>query len=91
MLFPEDSVLRVSPFVRLTSPTIRDAAQGCIDSEMIALATACLHKAGDHCSEKLSQHRPDAALELLQKKEDLVSQLTPLPHSHVHFNPRDKN
>lgn len=75
----------------LQHQAIRDAAQVCTDSEMIALTAAHLHKAVGHCSEKLSQHCLETALELLQKKVDIVSQITPLPHSHVHFNPRDEN
>lgn len=60
-------------------------------SETRALTTARLHKAVGHCSEKLSQSCPETALELLQKKEDIVSQLNPLPHSPVYFSPRDEN
>jgi len=100
MLLPEDSVSWVSPPKEAASPTvvlghqaIRDSAQVYTVSqhETISLRTAHLHKAVGHCSEKLSQHCPEIALDLLQKKEDLVSQLTSLPHSHVRFKLRDAN
>lgn len=70
---------------------IRDVAWMCTDSKTIALTTAHLHRAEGHCLEKLSQHCSDTALELLQKKEDIMSQLTPLTYFHVHFKPRDEN
>lgn len=62
----------------------------CVSTETITL-TAQLHSAEDHFFEKMSQHCLDIALELLQKKrEDIVSQLTPLL-SHICFKSKDVN
>lgn len=69
----------------------REALQVYIRSETIALTAAHLHKAPGHCFEKLRHHCSETAPKLLQKKEDRVSQITPLSHSHVHFHPRKEN
>lgn len=96
MLFPEDSVLWVSPFVRPTSPTAvlwhPDYKRCCPSMHWLwNVSSGNSWSPQGRSSEQLSQHCPDTALEVLQIKEDIVSQLSPLLHSHVHFNPRDEN
>lgn len=57
-------------------------------SETVALTAAHLHKAVGNCFKKLRHHCSEIAPKLLQEKEDIVSQISPLSHSHLHFYPR---
>lgn len=94
MLLPEESVSRLSPSIGAATPAV------VLQHPNYKSSCPSMHWLGNDSSDNIST--PQCSRSLLWQAEPAlprnctwitaeVNQLTPLPHSHVHFNPRDDN